>query len=76
MLKIQPFLCSVSQSSYISHLLPQLYQRIFFFFVSHLSYPLCFNGHFKYFSLSMLFLLSSLISNYYKSSSKHHFTAL
>lgn len=71
-LKIQPVLYSTAQSLYISHLLPQLHQH-FSFFVSQLSYSLCCNGHFIYFYLFMLFLLSSLVSTYYKSSSKHHF---
>lgn len=73
-LKIQPFLYSTAQSSYISHLLPQLHQLFFFLGLSAF-YSLCFNGHFQYFSLFMLFLLSSLLSTYYISSSKHHFRA-
>ena len=72
--KIQPFLYSAAQISYISHLLPQLHQYIWGF-ISQLSYSLCFNGHFKYFSLFVLFLLSSLFCTHYKSSSEHHFWA-
>lgn len=72
-LKIQPVLYSAAQSLYISHLLPQLHQHFSFFFVSQLSYSLYFNVHFIYFYLFMLFLLSSLVSTYYKSSSKQHF---
>lgn len=71
--KIQLFLHSTAQSSYISHLLSQL--RIFLFLVSQLSHSLWLSGHFKYFLIFMLFLLSSLVSTYYKSSSKQPFKA-